>query len=195
MAEEHPDLPRAKDHPGDPRNPPQSLLRPEARRAALISYLGPLMGFFVVVTIALVYWSWRGPLTTDERQQGETDSIATSGVETAGGRSADPQFDSTKDELEFRGQADGDEPVGPSLTRIRQIAASKDDGRRVRLASVEVFSVEANGRFRVRQDDYEILVAAPADAKPPQPGERVTISGVVAIDRGAPFVQATAIDR
>src|SRR5688572_32475173 len=66
----------------DPDNPPQALLRPEARRAALWSYLGPVIALFVIVAVALVYWGNRGSAAPDERT--DDAAIGTVGRESPG---------------------------------------------------------------------------------------------------------------
>lgn len=83
----------------DPRNPPNSVLRPEVRKAALWAYLGPLIAITVVVLIALLYWANRdgGP------NEDVSPAIGTSGDTQPGGGDPAPQPGSTNDELENRG--------------------------------------------------------------------------------------------
>jgi len=82
----------------DPKNPPNSVLHPEVRKAALWAYIGPLLIFVVVLGLALLYWSTRDNDGTTEP------TVGTSG-ENPGqeGSNPDPTPDSTKDESEFRG--------------------------------------------------------------------------------------------
>src|SRR4029450_4257230 len=61
----------------DPKNPPQSLMRREVRRFAVMSYLGPLVVLVVVVGIALIYWANRSPAPPQDIN--EIDSTGTSG--------------------------------------------------------------------------------------------------------------------
>ena len=72
MAQEHTDR---SDEIDDPTNPPNVLLRPENRRAALWSYLGPVIALFAIVGVALIYWVNRGPVSDSVR----TDDAATDG--------------------------------------------------------------------------------------------------------------------
>src|SRR5687767_2246282 len=77
---------RESEELNDPKNPPQSVLKPEVRRAALMSYLGPVVALFAVVGIILIYWSNRGPVSSDEPR--ERDAVGTIGNNSPGG--ADP---------------------------------------------------------------------------------------------------------
>ena len=43
----------------DPKNPPNSVLQPEVRKATFWAYIGPLIIIVVVLGIALLYWSTR----------------------------------------------------------------------------------------------------------------------------------------
>ena len=48
-----------------PENPPNSVLSKSTRRAAIGSYLGPVIVLFVIVGLGLIYWSNRGPSQPD----------------------------------------------------------------------------------------------------------------------------------
>jgi hypothetical protein len=83
----------------NPKNPPNSVLQPEVRRATLWAYVGPLIIIVVVLGIALLYWSTRDN-TTDTTEP----TVGTSGENPGqGGSNPDRTPDSTKDEREYRG--------------------------------------------------------------------------------------------
>jgi len=95
-----------------PRNPPEAVLTRRVRRSALGSYLGTLVVLFVIIGLALLYWSSRGPgqsrddntlrpeigTTGEQRQNG-----APSRDLTQGGGDPAPRPGSTQEELEFPG--------------------------------------------------------------------------------------------
>jgi hypothetical protein len=84
----------------DPRNPPNSVLRPEVRTAALWAYLGPLIAVAVVVLIALLYWANRDGAPGED----VSPTIGTSGDTRPGGNDPAPRPDSTNEELGDRGR-------------------------------------------------------------------------------------------
>src|SRR5919106_528894 len=104
----------------DPKNPPNSVLNASVRRMALRSYLGPLVVFFLVLGIGLIYWANRPPLVSGADDRGQ---IGTTGAgddvvgergnrdDTPGGVDPAPRPDSTADELRRRGV---DQPANPS---------------------------------------------------------------------------------
>jgi hypothetical protein len=85
----------------DPKNPPHSVTHTKARSAALTSFVGSLVVFFVLVGIALIFWTVAhpGPAARDE------EVIGTSGYySTEGGHDPIRRPASTRDELTFRGR-------------------------------------------------------------------------------------------
>jgi hypothetical protein len=194
MADQHNDWRTAdQSHElNDPKNPPQSVLRPEARRAALLSYLGPVVALFAIVGIALIYWSNRGPVRPDERR--ERDAVGTVGADPS------PRFRTTEDELQYRGTSDGGraasqgiEPSDPltTLDSVRTIGAA---GRRVEIESAEVASVDGNLLW-VTSDAARIAVLAPEGAAPVKAGAHVRIAGTTELDqRGDIRIRASRMD-
>jgi hypothetical protein len=79
----------------DPKNPPNSVLAPRARSAALRWFVGSLVVFFLLIGVALVFWNVANPRP----------SVAgTSGYfSTEGGHDPIRRPRSTRDELRFRG--------------------------------------------------------------------------------------------
>ena len=87
----------------DPKNPPQSVLHPKVRSAALISFVGSLVVFFVLVGVALIFWTVAHPSPT--AREGMQDVVGTSGYySTEGGHDPVRRPRSTRDELKFRGE-------------------------------------------------------------------------------------------
>jgi hypothetical protein len=85
----------------NPKNPPNSVLRPQVRSAALSWYLGSIVGMFVLVGVALIFWMAAHPTpTSDARQQ---DTVGTSGYHLDGGHDPVPRPRTTRDELRFKG--------------------------------------------------------------------------------------------
>jgi len=182
---------KAKGHPEDPRNPPNSLLQPETRRTALASYLGPVIALFVVAGIAFLYWANRGPTTPDERNE---DTVGTSGDSTPGGFEPEPRLDDTRDELANRGAGTSDTALEPTLNSVRQVISSREQGKRVSLENVEVADVGPGNQYWVREDDSRLAVIAPDGSRAFKRGDRVHVTGVIELHNGAPVVRATRVE-
>ena len=138
------------EQPNNPENPPQVLLRPEVRRAALMSYLGPVIALFVIIGLALIYWANRGPVEPDPNDR-VADAIGTIGGRSAGGSDPAPDFDRTRDELAYRG---GDTTP---LTSVSDVIAAKRSGRIVQLNGAEVVSIDANV-LQIRDGDATAML-------------------------------------
>jgi hypothetical protein len=145
-----------------------------------MSYLGPVVALFVIVGIALIYWGNRGPVEPDPGGR-EADSIGTAGSSSPGGRDPGPDFDATRDELEFRGAGDAtgdiarDADPNAVLTSITT-AATAGAGRRVQLRNVEIATVE-NNTLWVREGDRRLAVIAPEGVGDFEPGARIDVTG------------------
>lgn len=85
----------------DPKNPPNSLLRPKVRSAALYWYLGSVVAVFVLVGVALIFWMAAHPRPTADAA--EEKMVGTSGYRQDGGHNPEPQLKNTRDELKYRG--------------------------------------------------------------------------------------------
>jgi hypothetical protein len=89
----------------DPKNPPNSILAPRARSAALRWFVGSLVVFFLLIGVALVFWNAANPQPS---LQGEREKVVgTSGYyyySTEGGHDPIRRPRSTRDELKFRGE-------------------------------------------------------------------------------------------
>jgi hypothetical protein len=89
----------------DPKNPPNSVLGPRARSAALRWFLGSLVVFFLLIGVALVFWSAANPRRSVQEER--EDVVGSSGYyfySTEGGHDPIRRPRSTRDELKFRGE-------------------------------------------------------------------------------------------
>jgi hypothetical protein len=159
----------------DPGNPPQVLLKPGARRAALWSYLGPVIALFVIVAVALVYWGSRGPAAPDERT--DDAAIGTVGRNSPGGGDPQPAFKSTADELKHRGWPASDENTLRSIDRAR---AADQSSQRVMLDHVTVDKTEGPVTWVKNASDR---IAVVGDGTPEvKPGDVVSVTGMTERD-------------
>jgi hypothetical protein len=169
----------------NPDNPPNSVLSRPARRAAVWSYLGPVVVLFVIVGIGLIYFSNRTPSTPD-RERG-SEAIGTAGDTDPGGFDPQPRAGSTRDELEQRGGVD-DPAQGPMpalrdktpITSISGVMQKPNDvvGRPVDLKKVEVDSAQGTS-FWVRDGDDKVEVVAANGTSAPSKGSHVHVVGTV----------------
>ena len=198
----------------DPKNPPASVVNKGVRSAALRSYLGPLVVFFVVVGLALIYWANRAPVRPDSEDQQQ---IGTSGVpddrldtvgergnrdDTSGGFDPAPRPDSTADELKFRG---GDSPSASlpgarrdaTLTGLAMLEGAPKDlvGRRIDFSNVIVIDAENPTHFWIQDRNVKTEVTAPRGGSAVKNGMRVNVNGVVEEDgRGGVRIKADSVD-
>ena len=185
MAEHQSDDPtRRYEETEHPNNPPNSVLGKDARRAAVWSYFVPVVVLFVVIGLALVYWSNQ----PERSQAGERDGseIGTAG-RTDGGNQPESRPGNARDEIAYRGN-----DLSP-ITRVkdlRDVDARQMSGRRVAIAEAEVESASGNVLW-VRDDDRRFKVIAPAGTPTATSGATVAIDGRVADDgNGAPQIVA-----
>ena len=167
----------------DPHNPPHSLLRPQARSAALWSYLGPVVAFFAVAGIALFYWASRGP--SNDRTVDDDQAIGTVGRQLPGGFDPQPEFSSAREEIEHRGgTAESTAPPASTaaVTTISSVLTTDPNmPQRVRLEDVTVDRVDG-GTFWVKQGESRIAVVGPRDGRSPAQGDEVTVHGMTERD-------------
>jgi hypothetical protein len=87
----------------DPKNPPNSVLAPRARSAALRWFVGSLVVFFLLIGGALLFWNAANPRPSVQEEREEV--VGTSGLySTAGGHDPVRRPRNTRDELNFRGE-------------------------------------------------------------------------------------------
>src|SRR5215217_6319149 len=135
MAEQRSDdTPRRYEETTQPQNPPNSVLNKDTRRAAVLSYFVPVVVLFVVIGIALVYWSNQ----PSRSESGDRDraEIGTTGS-TDGGSQPEPRPDNPRDEINYRGQ---DLSPITRVSELRDIDARQMSDRRVSIAEAEVDS-------------------------------------------------------
>ena len=214
MAEPYDDrqTPERYEETTDPKNPPNSVLNASVRRTALRSYLGPLLVFFLVVGIGLIYWANRPPLVTGDQ---DSQLVGTSGTperddvvgergnrdDTPGGVNPEPRPDSTADELRNRGADQSSNPlpgVGREtmLSGLAMLEGEPKDlvGRRIDLRNVEVVDARGSSQFWVQDGHNKAEVTAPRGGPAVKGGSKVNVSGVVEEDgRGGVRIRAEQV--
>ena len=183
---------RHKGDPNDPANPPHSMIKPATRRAALMSYLGPVIALFAIVGVALIYWTSRGPASTDIRDE---NTIGTVGREPGGFEPGGAQ-DSARDEIEFRGgDPDTGALAGPGITSVdRALATDPSKPQRVTLDGVAVDAIEGDVIW-VRSGDARIAIMGGDTGARPRAGQRIDVTGTTELDaRGSVRIRANQIE-
>jgi hypothetical protein len=163
------------ENPNAPENPPNSVVNPRVRRTALRVYLGPLVVFFAVIGIALLYWATRPERPDASVDRGETDiprAEGTAGNTTPGGHEPQRAPDSTRAEIEHRGGA-----VVTELGELLDERARADAGRRVEVRDVNVDRVESPTSFWVRDGNAVVQVVASVETNV-RAGQQVNITGI-----------------
>lgn len=115
------------DETTDPQNPPNAVVRPQARTAALVTFLGGIILFFVLFGAGLLFWTVTDRMSDDELR--EPSAVGTSGEprsDTApGGFDPAPEHGSTDSELEYRGVGEPTQGPMPGLTTDKDEDADK----------------------------------------------------------------------
>lgn len=169
-----------------PRNPPNSVLNKDARRAAVMSYFVPVVVLFLVIAGALVYWSTRSPEPPKEGQRTEIGTIG----RTDGGFDPKPAPNSTNDEIRFRGS---DLAPITSVSDLASVEAREMAGRRVEIGDARVDSASGNLLW-LRDGDRKFAVVTPAGAPSVTAGSTISVHGrVEPDDSGAPRIIADRI--
>ena len=188
---------RRYDETVSPSNPPNAVVRPEARRTAVWTYLGILVGFFLVVGGAMLFWAGRpGPAADDARI--DADAVGTSGERmpresTPGGFDPAPEPGSTAAELEFRGAGETPQGPMPGLSGLRNQSSAAARGRTIELRDVEVERAEGN-TFWVRDGDDRASVITAGGMPTVRTGQRVDVTGTIESDGDDVRIRATRID-
>lgn len=196
--------PYDKDETTAPENPPNAVLNPRVRRAAVWTYLGPLVAFFVVVGIALFYVATRPPdrVTNEERAWNVT---GTTGETAPGGHSPDIVPATPEKEIEERGVIrDINETPAPGvkpqsmLTHLGDVTRAKADeviGRRVDLQNVAVIDVTSATSFAVQDGNAKVAVVTPEQSPAPRNGQRINLAGTIERDAsGGIRIRASQMD-
>ena len=172
-----------------PSNPPNAVLNEPVRRAAVWTYLGLIVVFFLIIGAALLFWpGTRGLQPADERS--DPSAVGTSGDRSPGGFEPAPRPDDTADELEFRGGTGGS--AINSLKDLREESSRTLSGRRVELDDVEVERADG-ATFTVRDGDDRATVVT-AGGPTVRPGQRVNVTGIVEQDGNAVRIRANLIE-
>jgi hypothetical protein len=188
---------RQYDETVDPKNPPNSVLQPAARTAALTSYLGGIIVLFVIVGMALVYWNVSGRRIAQDPGDRVADEardhaeIGTAGerdpnLSSPGGGSADPRAGDTSDELEFRGADDDARDLNArasatKLSAVLDVSPAAAIGMPVDLRGTSVANVDG-GSFWIHDGNDKIEVVPPAGAAAVRAGQSVDVVGKVEAD-------------
>src|ERR1051325_4045566 len=87
----------------DPKTPPQSVLGPRARSAVLVGFVGSLVTFFILVGVAMVFWTVAHP-RPHAREGLENFDGKPGDYATDGGHDPAWRPGSTRDELKYKGR-------------------------------------------------------------------------------------------
>lgn len=172
-------------------DPPYAVVRPAARRIALLSYLGPVIVLFAVVGIALIYWVNRGAVAPNGQR--DRDAVGTFGRD--GGGTADPDFDSTRDEIRYRGGKDSaDQASGATATTIAQaLRLDASRAQSVALSGVRVAGTEGDVVW-VTDGERRVAVVRPPGADLPRTNDRIDVAGMSERDSlGGVRIRATRL--
>lgn len=195
--------PRDRD-PNAPQHPPRSVLNRGVRRRALLTYLPPIVLFFVGAAVLLAYWASVRPETGRDVARGEPRAEGTAGDaadqpgtegergrtgDTPGGHNPDPRPAGPREEAERRGGA-----IITELGEILEHDASGTLGRGVAVSDVDVERVESPTLFWIRDGNARIAVAAPTGSPTVRAGQSVNVSGVVERAGGAVRIRASRVE-
>jgi uncharacterized protein YdeI (BOF family) len=160
------------------------------REVGLIGYVGPVVVLIVVVAVALTYWAGRDP--TIPGDTGEEHAPGSLAEQKPGGSDPQPGFESTKEEFEYRGATSrGASGPDAAITQIRQ-ATSAEAGQRVSLTG-EVAEAPGPDRFWIQDGQDRVQVVVPSGFRDLRVGERVSVTGVIEVDRGTPRIRAERV--
>jgi hypothetical protein len=189
---------RRYDETVEPSNPPNAVVGRETRRTALWTYLGILVGFFLVVGGALLFWAGKGgPGPAADDASIDANAVGTSGERlprenTPGGFDPAPDPGSTAAELEYRGAGETPQGPMPGLSGLRNQPAPAR-GRTIELRNVEVERAEGN-MFWVRDGDERTTVITAGGMPTVHAGQRVDLTGTIESGGDDVRIRATRID-
>jgi hypothetical protein len=184
-----------------PQNPPNSVLRPEVRRAALRAYLGPLVALLVGLGVGMFWASRPGP---DDDDRDVPRATGTAGNTTPGGFAPETPPNSTQQEVERRGVRDTptrnpmpDLSTRAELTELGHALERKPQdvaGKRIAVQDVTVVETSGAKQFSVRDGAATVVVIAPEGSPQVRTGQSVDLAGVVQRDeRHGVRIRATRI--
>ena len=185
-----------------PQNPPNSMIRPEARTSWLASSLGTLMVIFLIIAAVFTWVAVQRSLGKGDEISPDPGAIGTSGERqpregTPGGFNPTPRPRSTKDELESRGAGEPARGPMPGLTAQElttisdvRIAAA---GQRVVLEDMRVDRADGD-TFWIRDGDDAVAVVAPGGTPTVKAGQKVNVAGTVERIGSSMRIRASRID-
>jgi hypothetical protein len=178
--------------PNAPQNPPNSVVNRDVRKTALRTFLTPLIVFFAIVGVVLIYWATREPRGVDvsdiPHAEGTTGHTAPQAA-TPGGHEPNPNPSSTREDLEMR----GGEPITELHAFFGERVAALDD-RRVDIKGVTVERVDSPAIFWVRDGNARVAVVAPEGSAPVKQGQTVNLTGTVQRSGNELRIRASRID-
>jgi hypothetical protein len=173
-------------------DPVRSTSGTAPRKVGLVGYTLPAVVLIVVMIVAVSYWAGRDP-TKPPDQQEKKESI-TSDEPTPGGFNPQPRFGSTEDELKYRGAgSQGTSGTLEAITRIRDASAA-EAGRRINVIA-EVGEAPGADRFWIQDGTDRVEVLAPAGTPAVRMGDRVSVTGVIELEKGTRRIRAERVSR
>ena len=174
-----------------PQNPPNSMVRPSARRGWLASSLGTVMLLFTVVAAVFVWVMVQRNLGSGPLHRSDPRAIGTAGTQddrfrsdnSPGGFNPTPRPGSTADELNRRGSNE------TSIANLNDVTT----GSRVNLADVKVERADAD-TFTIRDGDATATVVVAGGTPTVRPGQRVNVSGTLEAAGATPRIRASRFD-
>ena len=174
-----------------PQNPPNSMVRPSARRGWLASSLGTVVLIFAIVAAAFTWVIVQRSLGSGPLHRSDPQTIGTAGTQdgrirdenSPGGFNPTPRPNSTADELEQRG------------SNATTIAKLRDEttGSRVNISDVRVETAAAD-MFTIRDGNATATVVVPGGTPTVRAGQRVNVSGTIETAGDTPRIRASRIE-
>ena len=174
-----------------PQNPPNSMVRPSARRGWLASSLGTVILIFAVVAAVFPWVAVQRSLGSGPLHRSDPQTIGTAGTQderiraerTPGGFNPTPRPDSTDEELKFRGSNE------TTIDSLKDASA----GSRVSLSDVKVERADGD-TFSISDGDASATVVVPGGMPTVRAGQRVNVSGTIEAAGSSPRIRASRID-
>jgi hypothetical protein len=181
-----------------PSNPPNAVVGPEVRRTAVWTYVGILVGLFLVVGAVLLFWAGPGLGPGPDGDRVDPNAVGTSGDHqpregSPGGFDTAPSHDSTRSELEFRGAGDPPQGPMPGLSGLRNASADAVKGRSIQLRNVEVERADGD-TFWVRDGDDRVSVITAGGTPAVRAGERIDLTGTIEATGDGTRIRATRVE-
>jgi uncharacterized protein YdeI (BOF family) len=174
-----------------PQNPPNSMVRPSARRRWFASSFGTVVLICAVIAAVFTWVLVQRSLGSGPLHRSDPQTIGTAGTQdgrlhdenSPGGFNPTPRPDSTADELELRGSN------ATTIAKLRDATT----GSRVTLSDVRVEAANAD-MFTVRDGDATATVVVPGGTPTVRGGQRVNVSGTIEAAGDTPRIRASRID-